>query len=775
MAGVILAKPKGGSTLSGSISTNQVAYGTGVNTIGGNANFTYDSGTGALTVDQINSGNVYLNDASFLGWDNGGANETLFSVDAQMALSLSGGGNSAVLDFTGVNTTAKTFTFPNTTGTIALTSDLSAYLLLDQTTPQTVINGAPTFGGGINVNGTADFGLQAVNNIGYLHSSDGTNTVYLVDSTYAINATGDSLFTGDNSITNSLTVAANAGMALANTLGTVGLYAGSALGAPIAWGDTTGNVRGFLTYGNDGVDFGVIKGYTNTELALGANDLNNQLRMKLNGQVIVDKSSYGDDSTPALVVNGYGDGGYATYGEIEWQEAGTRVGLLSSAGGTGQFYLFGDKSSSGPVIAEFDAIDRSAGSDKRVFGMSVAYGPDVSLGDSYGVTFGSATDETTGPDVVLAAFYKNNIRMYQKTGIGQDATTNMFEVAAPPATNNYMESPNATYALLAHNPVTAGSVSGNYIDAGTMDSQNYNDDGTGFLLSNYDSHIVGTIDYVNGIIDVAGYFSETIETVNYTSTGITAHFNGRVKVDGSAGGTNYSASIITTTGSGVGLGLYNTGTDSSARNWGIVSNYQSYGDFAINQGLKQNSDPLADGTSATKFYIDSSGNTGFGTVSPSSKLHVISTTEQLRLGYNSSNYFSTTVGSTGGVTFNAIGSGSAFSFSDKVAVTTGRITGNMDTMTYAGTISLNVELGNLHKTTTVNATGNATINASGVGTAGQHIWVLIINDATSGKVITFGTNFKPNGTLTGTVSKAAMVEFVSDGINWYEVARTLAL
>ncbi len=103
------------------------------------------------------------------------------------------------------------------------------------------------------------------------------------------------------------------------------------------------------------------------------------------------------------------------------------------------------------------------------------------------------------------------------------------------------------------------------------------------------------------------------------------------------------------------------------------------------------------------------------------------------------------------------------------------IVGSMDTMTYASTISLDVTKANLHKTTTVNATGNATINASAAGTAGQHIWVQIINDATSGKTITFGTNFKPSATVVGTTSKTAMVHFVSDGINWYEVARTLNL
>lgn len=110
-----------------------------------------------------------------------------------------------------------------------------------------------------------------------------------------------------------------------------------------------------------------------------------------------------------------------------------------------------------------------------------------------------------------------------------------------------------------------------------------------------------------------------------------------------------------------------------------------------------------------------------------------------------------------------------------IGVSGGAFTGDMDTMAYASTLSLDVFKGNLHKTTTVNATGNATINASAVGIAGQEITVLIVNDATSGKVITFGTNFKPNGTLTGTASKGATVKFASDGISWYEVSRTLGL
>lgn len=103
------------------------------------------------------------------------------------------------------------------------------------------------------------------------------------------------------------------------------------------------------------------------------------------------------------------------------------------------------------------------------------------------------------------------------------------------------------------------------------------------------------------------------------------------------------------------------------------------------------------------------------------------------------------------------------------------LTTGMDTMTYSGTISLDITLARVHKTTTINATGNSTINASGAGTNGDLMQIIITNDATSGKTITFGTNFKPNGTLVGTASKTAVVSFVSDGSNWYECARVTGL
>ena len=57
----------------------------------------------------------------------------------------------------------------------------------------------------------------------------------------------------------------------------------------------------------------------------------------------------------------------------------------------------------------------------------------------------------------------------------------------------------------------------------------------------------------------------------------------------------------------------------------------------------------------TNLTVNTAGNIGIGTTSPSAKLHTIATTEQLRVGYDASNYLSTTVSSSGAVTLNAVG------------------------------------------------------------------------------------------------------------------------
>jgi len=63
------------------------------------------------------------------------------------------------------------------------------------------------------------------------------------------------------------------------------------------------------------------------------------------------------------------------------------------------------------------------------------------------------------------------------------------------------------------------------------------------------------------------------------------------------------------------------------------------------------------------------GNTSGGAIKPNSMFDIISTTEQQRWLYDASNYANITVGSNGLTTFNAVGAGAEFLFSDRIRYT----------------------------------------------------------------------------------------------------------
>lgn len=108
------------------------------------------------------------------------------------------------------------------------------------------------------------------------------------------------------------------------------------------------------------------------------------------------------------------------------------------------------------------------------------------------------------------------------------------------------------------------------------------------------------------------------------------------------------------------------------------------------------------GTPSERMRITSGGNVGIGTGSTvSAKTHILSTTEQLRLGYDSGDYFSTTVSSTGAVTFDAAGSAPLFAFSKLVGQSAAEITNTPA----ATTQTITLDNGNHQTLTLTSATG----------------------------------------------------------------------
>ncbi|KKW08091.1 MAG: hypothetical protein UY44_C0018G0001, partial [Candidatus Kaiserbacteria bacterium GW2011_GWA2_49_19] len=68
------------------------------------------------------------------------------------------------------------------------------------------------------------------------------------------------------------------------------------------------------------------------------------------------------------------------------------------------------------------------------------------------------------------------------------------------------------------------------------------------------------------------------------------------------------------------------------------------------------------------FYLDGANNLiGIGTTTPAAKLHVVTTTEQLRLGYNRSSYTSFTIGLDGALVVSSTGNVTT-TFSNALAI-----------------------------------------------------------------------------------------------------------
>lgn len=99
------------------------------------------------------------------------------------------------------------------------------------------------------------------------------------------------------------------------------------------------------------------------------------------------------------------------------------------------------------------------------------------------------------------------------------------------------------------------------------------------------------------------------------------------------------------------------------------------------------------------------------------------------------------------------------------------------TPVYAATIELSpfLQKSRFILLTTTSGVGNATLTTLFVPSAGCQLYIQINNDAGAARTITFTTGFRTTATVVGTASKAAIIEFTSDGTTWNESGRSLVI
>lgn len=124
--------------------------------------------------------------------------------------------------------------------------------------------------------------------------------------------------------------------------------------------------------------------------------------------------------------------------------------------------------------------------------------------------------------------------------------------------------------------------------------------------------------------------------------------------------TSGSANLILESNTSALMNFAVTGAPSNHRRIGLTYDTSGYWYF---RGFDNSGN-------ANKLYLtgDTFGYIGMGVNAMSAKLHIVSTAEQLRVGYDTTNYFNATINSTGTVTFNANGNTASFVFSDGISL-----------------------------------------------------------------------------------------------------------
>jgi hypothetical protein len=270
------------------------------------------------------------------------------------------------------------------------------------------------------------------------------------------------------------------------------------------------------------------------------------------------------------------------------------------------------------------------------------------------------------------------------------------------------------------------------IGAGNANTTGNNNTASGFNALR--SNTTGSLNTASGL---EALFSNTTGSQN-TASGRDALFSNTTGSSNTASGRNagrYIADGSTANQTGSNSLFFGANTRALANG---QTNQIVIGQGAI--GIGSNSVVLGN-DSIVKTALK--GNVGIGTTAPAARLHPVSTTEQLRVGYDASNYYSTTVSSTGGVTFDAVGSGARFAFSDNVGIGT---TAPAHTLDVTGTARVTSKM-------IVPVGANPTVD-----TAGQ-----IAVDTTADQLVFYGNTTKVVNTLKTTCTTILEVSDADQG------------
>lgn len=169
------------------------------------------------------------------------------------------------------------------------------------------------------------------------------------------------------------------------------------------------------------------------------------------------------------------------------------------------------------------------------------------------------------------------------------------------------------------------------------------------------------------------------------------------------------------------------------------------------------------------FWDNTNKRLGIGATSPNARLESLSTAEQLRLTYSAGNYMSVTVGSSGGVTFDAVGTGASFVFSDPTFTA-------IPTITTAATGNLTVTVTNTQFAERTGLNAATTIATTGTAINGQRLMIRLKDNGTS-RSLTWDAIFASGGPALPTSTTAGKwmhFGFVYNSTNtkWMLVAST---